>query len=462
MKTLIYGALLSLFFLFACTQKKEKASLEIDDFEIIKERKELVVLTLYSSVSYFIYRGEEMGYEYDLVKSYAESQGLSLKIKVADNVNQLTEMLEAKEGDLIAFNIPISNQMKENILYCGQESINEQVLVQRANKKDTLIKDVTQMIGKEVYVVANSKFDKRLSNLNQELGGGIIIKTIDKDTISVEDLIGLVATTDNEIIYTLSDKNIARLNKTYHPNINYDLAISHPQRSSWAVRLSGANLAASIDEWFKNYKKQTNYSATIKRYFERSKLSQIEGIPILDNGNISIFDNMFKHYATQISWDWRLLSSIAYQESRFDTAGVSWAGAVGLMGLMPRTAENFGLDANKRTNPEGNIKASIEYIRSLEKAFTRVEDAEEKKKFILASYNAGLGHIKDAQALARKLNKNPYIWEANVEECLKLKSLPEFYNDSVCKQGYFRGSETFDYVKQVIKRWKYYEQKVQL
>ena len=439
--------------------KKEKVAPAIySDLPQIKESGELTVLTLFSSVSYFIYKGEEMGYEYELIKNFAESQNLKLNIKVAENENRLLQMLEAGEGDVAVYNIPVTNPNKEKFIYCGQEVINKQVLVQRASAKDTILTDVTELIGKEVWVIDKTKYQQRLINLNNELGGGINIKEIEKDTVSVEDLIAMVST--GTIPYTLSDNDIARLNRTYYSNININLEVSHPQRSSWVVNKDSYQLAGALDTWFENNKNTPRYRAIMKRYFEMSKMPGGEPAPMLGKGKISIYDDIFKQYAPKINWDWKLLASMAYQESRFRLEDESWAGAVGLMGLMPKTAETFGITANERVFPEPSVRAGVAYIRSLQRSFAKVEDKDEQVKFILASYNAGIAHILDAQALARKYGKNPYCWDDNVVECLKWKQLPEFYNDSVCKYGYFRGTETLNYVHQVVDRWNYYKEKI--
>ena len=177
------------------------------------------------------------------------------------------------------------------------------------------------------------------------------------------------------------------------------------------------------------------------------------------SNRISPFDDLFKRYAKLIDWDWRLLVAIAYQESRFDTAVVSQAGAVGLMGLMPKTAEAFGLEPEFRTEPGGSISASVRYIRELKKYFPDITNENEKIKFILASYNAGQGHVLDAQALARKTGKDPLVWNDNVEECLQLKSLPEYYNDSICQHGALQATETVNFVEDIVKRWGRYKVK---
>ncbi|MDR3062090.1 MAG: transglycosylase SLT domain-containing protein [Dysgonamonadaceae bacterium] len=429
----------------------------IRDFDQLLIDKEITAITFPGSISYFIYKGEAMGYEYELLEDFASSYGLKINVKIAENETRLTEMLLAGEGDLIACKIPVTNKLKKKLLYCGRESVNEQVLVQKSISRDSILKDVTDMIGKEIWVVKGSRQYHRLVNLNQELGGGIIIREIGIDTVTVEDLIGMVYA--GEIKYTISDYDIAKLNRTYYPKLDLALRISHPQRSSWAVNRSSPLLAEVLDQWFSQNKNTPRYQAIMKRYFEMSKLPGDEPAPVLSENRISLYDDLFKKHSKTIGWDWRLLASIAYQESKFDTLTVSWAGASGLMGLMPGTARAHGLDPELRVNPERSIRASVKYISELKKIFSDFTNEDEKIKFILASYNAGLGHIFDGQALARKLGKDPQTWDKNVEECLKLKRFPEYYNDTVCKFGYFRGTETINYVDHVVERWHYYQKK---
>jgi membrane-bound lytic murein transglycosylase F len=442
---------------FSITRCGKKNTLPVDeyDFSQIKEKGELNVLTLSGSMSYFIYKGEPKGYEYELLTDFAESHQLKLNIKLAENEAQATEMLLKGEGDLIACNLPITNEGKAIVLYTGRKVINQQVLVQRYNKGDLLLKDVTELIGKDVWVVRGSKYFRRLENLNDELGGGIHIRTIDKDTVSTEDLIEQVAR--GKISYTISDADMAKLNKTYFHNINISLVMSHVQRSSWAVKKTAPKLAFAIDEWFTKNKDNIRYKAIIKRYFEMSKMPGDEPAPILGNGQISPYDSYFKEYAKLIHWDWLLLVSISFQESKFYTDRISWAGATGLMGLMPKTAEAMGITPEETTQAEPSIRAATQLIKRLNQSFSSIENTQERIKFILAAYNSGAGHIYDAQALAEKYGKNPGIWENNVEEYLKLKNIPEYYNDPVVKQGYFRGTETVNYVHNIIERWEYYK-----
>jgi len=464
MRTVIAGltrnpliiSILSLF-LFTSISCRNKSNPNDDLLKII-QKGEINVLTLQGSMSYFIYKGEPKGYEYELLSSFADSLNLKINIRLAENETKLVPMLLNGEGDLIAYNIPVTNAGKKEVTYCGREVINEQVLIQRSNKGDTILKDVTGLIGKDVWVIHDSKYYQRLKNLNDELGGGINIRVIEKDTVTVEDLIEMVS--HGEIPYTFSDADMAKLNKTYFNNINIDLLVSHPQRASWAVRNTNPGLAAAINKWFDENQSAPKYKGIIKRYFEMSKMPGDEPAPVIGSNQVSPFDEFFKEYARQIGWDWRLLASVSYQESRFYTDRVSWAGAAGLMGLMPKTAENFGVPIDQLDDPEANIKAAVGFIKKLNQMYASIKNEDERIKFVLAAYTSGPGHVNDAQALAEKYGKNSAEWD-DVFEYMKLKKLPEYYNDPVCKSGYFRGgADTGTYVTSVIERWRYYQEKV--
>ncbi|MDR3267595.1 MAG: transglycosylase SLT domain-containing protein [Tannerella sp.] len=437
-------------------RRKEK-EVAPSDFPALLAKGEMTAVTLNSSTAYFQYKMQPMGYEYDLITDFARSHKLKLNIKVAENVTRLTEMLHSGEADVVAYPIQIDNRLKQEVLFCGHEQQSNLVIVQRTNRGDTTLTDVTQLIGKEVYVKSNTRYHERLEHLNMELGGGIHIRDVERDTVTTEDLIEMVSR--GLIAYTVCEDDVARLNRTYFRNINIDLAISFKQRSSWVVRKSNPLLAKAINEWASDKTGENTYLAASKRYFELSK-SYPSGInvPKIINGQISPYDNLFRQYAPQLGWDWQLLASVAYQESHFEPDIVSWSGAEGLMGIMPATSEYLGYQPEEMQDPEKCIQAGIKCLYRFGQTFTETPDSLERIKLTLASYNAGVGHIADAQRLAKKYGKNPDIWNDHVADFIRLKSEPEYYTDSVCKHGYLRGNETLNYVAEVLARYLYYKE----
>lgn len=450
--------IVTLFAIIACIafgcRPSTKRVLPVHDLTQIVDSGELVVLTLYSSTTYFNYRGQEMGYQYELSQQFANELGVKLRVKTARTPAQLVEMLQQSEGDLIAYTLPITKRGKDSLLYCGEEVVTHQVIVQRRSRSNPVLQDVTELIGKQVHVKPG-KYYERLKNLNEELGGGIEIVLVENDSTSVEDLITKVA--QGAIDYTVADNDIARLNKTYYPNLNIELPISFDQRAAWAVRKDQPLLAAKADEWHKEGLTRPEYTASMKRYFETSKRAPHSPVLSVSEGKISIYDDLFKKYAPTIGWDWRLLASLAFTESNFDSTAVSWAGAKGLMQLMPSTAKANGMPEGMEHNPEESVKAAVKYLGRTARSFANIPE-EERVKFVLASYNSGIGHILDAMALAEKYGKDRHVWTDNVEPYILLKSNEEYFTDSVCKHGYFRGIETYNFVRDITQRFERYKE----
>lgn len=428
------------------TSKEDDVEIIHGDLDDIIEDGELIVLTINSYASYFSYRESPMGFQYELAQGFAKSLGVELKVKVVNSEVELVKALLNGEGDLIAYNLAITNERKKELIYCGKENVSHQVLVQR-NRNDVL-NDVTQLVGKEVYVMPG-KYEMRLKNLNQELGGGIMIHEINQDSITNEDLITMVA--EGKIDYTVTNNELAKINKTYNPNLDISMEISFDQRSAWAVRKTSPKLAEAADKWHRENINSAEYEASARRYFELDKHSPQGAILSLKDGRISYYDDLFKKYAPQINWDWRILAALVYTESNFNPKAVSWAGAKGLMQLMPATSRAYGVPAGMESDPEESIKAGVKYIAELQKIFFKVNDSD-RIKFVLASYNSGIGHVFDAMALAEKYGKDKYLWDGNVAVYMLLKNKEEYYKDPVCKNGYFRGVETYNFIRDVMTR----------
>ncbi|MCM1452828.1 MAG: transglycosylase SLT domain-containing protein [Clostridium sp.] len=419
----------------------------------------LRVATLYSPASYFIYRDQQMGYDYSLVHAMAKEKGLQVDLSVAASLGDAIEMLDSGLVDLVAYEVPLTSHFKQRVIHCGPVNETSQVLVQ-PNVKGR-ITDVTQLVGRDVYVEAGSKYEQRIENLNEELGGGINIHLVDRDTLITEDLIAMVSA--GEIPLTLVDSDIARINKTYYPDLDITMPVSFPQRSAWAVSRGSQWLADSIDAWISQDLPRRENAMLLKQYFEQSR-SLPEGYKLdAANGRISRYDEIFKRYAPDCGWDWRMLAAMAFTESRFDPNVRSWAGARGLMQVIPQTAGQFQVTPEQLDDPATSVSVATRVIKKLDKIFAeRVPNPQERIKFILAAYNAGPGHVLDAIAIAKKTGRDPQIWNGNVAEGMLLKSNPEYYRDPDVKFGYYRGRETFAYVSEIMDFYSKTIQKIKL
>ncbi len=451
-KHIISGILTIVLCLFTYACNKQRLSVPLDLNDIIRNDT-LRVVTMYGPTSYFNYKDNEMGYEYEMAKLLCSDMGVNIKLMVVDSEADLVNAITNGDGDLIAYNLPYTVEYKEDLAYTNKEYITKQVIVQC--KSDSMIEDVLDLCGKNVYVKAGSIYDTRLQNLNNEVGGGINITYL-PDTMASEDLIAFVAV--HSIPMTVTTEDIAKLSKTYFGNIDYSVGISFPQRAAWAVNKRSPDLLKFTNEWYADKKHQKQFAKLYNKYFEKSKYFESSGMPqITLQKGISPYDGLFKTYAKSLEWDWKLLAAVAYKESKFNTNAESWAGACGLMQLMPKTAKILGVEESDMFDPETSIKAGTRYIKKLEKLFPSVSDPQEKIKFTLAAYNSGPGHIFDARALAVKYGKDPNLWHDNVEHYILLKADPEYYNDTVCHFGYCRGEETVNYVNDVLSKWEQYK-----
>lgn len=237
--------------------------------------------------------------------------------------------------------------------------------------------------------------------------------------------------------------------------LRYCGASDKKRNIQWAVVKDNVSLAEALDKWYRpemleQTRKREDY------LLSAASVTRRVYAPVLDKsrGIMSNYDTYFRQYAPVAGVDWHLLAAQCYQESCFDSQARSWAGACGLMQLMPSTAARFGLSREEIFHPEKNIAVGARFMGSLMQSFRDVSNNYERINFALAAYNAGPGHVRDAMALARKNGESPYSWAVVSQYVLRLSS-PEYYQDPVVKHGYMRGSETVNYVSSIRRRYGY-------
>ena len=464
-----FFSLLILIFFIGCNQSgnqnnnKKTATENINDLPEILKSGKIRVVTTYNSTNYFVYKGQPMGFQFELLQDFATFMGVKLEVTVNNSFEENFEALQNGEVDIIASNMAVTREREEHIIFTEPYTLSRQVLVQQAFDKKSesgnkifsnIIRNQLDLAGKSIYVQKGSAFAQRLRNLSNEIGDSINVVEI--PDYEVEQLIALVA--EGEIPYTVCDENLARVNKNFFPNIDVETAISFPQKQAWAVNKDAPELLNAVNNWMIGHKKTARYDRTFKKYFldERSGHIVNSGFHSIKGGQVSDFDDMIKAESSKLDWDWRLIASIIYQESNFRPNVDSWAGAKGLMQLMPETAKRFGVKSIY--SPQENIRGGIKFLEWLDERMTsRVSDPDERLKFVLASYNVGIGHVLDAMSLAEKNGKNPQIWDDNVDFYVLNKSKPIYYNDPVVKFGYCRGEEPYHYVKEIIDRYGHYK-----
>lgn len=435
-----------------------------EDLPGILKRGKLVVLAENSSTSFFIYRGKKMGFEYEILKEFAEDLGVTLEVKVIDDLDKIEEDLSEGVGEIVACNYAITRERQDSVEFSIPYYQTNQVLIQRKQQFDektgkalapeSFITDPIQLAKKKVYVWDKSSYFDRLLNLQDEIGDTIFIRPT-QSYQGVEELIEMVA--DGQIDYTVAEKNTALINEQFYDNIDASVSMSFKQNIGFGFSKKSPLLKRRLDAWLKKFMQREAFAYIKGKYYDFSG----NNIAFTDEsfknkkGSVSPFDAIIKREAAKHGLDWRFALAIICHESSFNPNARGLGGAYGLMQFMPGTGPNYGVYPT--STPEVQIKGGMKFIAKMDKLWGGITDPNERRKFILASYNAGVNHVHDAQKLAQKRNLNPQKWEGNVGEMMLNLGKHEFYSDPVVKAGALRGTRTYKYVIKVMSRYENYK-----
>jgi|TARA_B110000037_G_scaffold217266_1_gene277957 membrane-bound lytic murein transglycosylase F len=416
-----------IFFIYSCPPVKEyeldKGKAETSkDLDIILKEGKLRVSTTYSETSSFLYRGQALGFEYELLQRFADYLGVEIEIVVANDINNLISNLNFGKVDLIAHGLTITKKRQKLVSFSDYIFLTYQILVQRKplnwrkmklHEIDReLIQDVIELDGKIVSVREKTSHMQRLKHLSLEIVGTIKIDRIDV-TIATDEIIKMVV--DGDITYTIANDHIASIVASYYPQLNVEVPISFSQRVGWVTRLNSPQLFGELNNWLEEFKKESDYYVIYNKYFKNERVFKKRNKSDFYSVNsdvISKYDDIIKSNSIKLDWDWRLTSVLIYQESQFKLGAKSWVGAGGLMQMMPAIAKEMGV--KDRFDSADNVTGAPRYLGILWSRFDAIKDAIQRMKFTMAAYNCGYGHVRDAQTLADKKGVDRNIWDENV------------------------------------------------
>ncbi len=397
-----------------------------------------------SSTSYYIYRGRRMGYEFEMLRNLASSLDVRLHLIVKSDIDEAFHLLNKGQADIIAMNLEITEDRKQYAAFTEPLGQMGTVLVQK--DRNNKVSDLKELDNRVIHIRKDAVYKAQLCSLQKEKGISLAIIEEKGDS---EFFVNKVV--KNEIDFTVVDRVVGLVNATYYDDLDVSLEISPKSDVAWAVRTNASALQTSINDWISKKNKTGYMNMMYAKYFQNSKNSYFRSnsaFSSLAGNHISPFDDIIQKGAESLGWDWRLLASLVYKESRFDTSATSYAGAVGLLQLMPVTLERFGVE--DPNDPLQSLMGGVNYLRYLDKFWReRIPESNERIKVILASYNIGHGHVQDAWKLAIKYGKNPQNWES-IAHFLKLKSDPEYYRDPVVNLGFAKGHLAVSYVDDIM------------
>ena len=466
--------IIPLFFLSSCLnhhQEKMNQILGSEDMphhyriHEIQERGRLIAATDFNSTDYFIYRGEPMGFQYEKLKMFADFLGVELEVQVVNSLDEAFQSLNEGKSDVIAMGLTVTRQRSEKVDFTLPKLQTRQMLVQRKpdnwrkmrtwdDIEKQLIRNPMDLAGKTVKVQKSSAHSERLENLSEEIGWPIIVE--EDPLLEVEQLVESVA--NGMMDYTICDEHLAGFFEKQYPELDIRTPVSFPQNIAWAVRKDSDSLLIAINEWLAINNETYASKHLADKYFNSPRtafMAKSEAVSF--NGKkISQYDEILRNISKQHDFDWRLVAALVYQESQFNSDAKSWAGAYGLMQIMPATAKLLGIDSTASEFEQ--LEAGILYLKMLDDELPKeISGPDERIKFILAAYNLGIAHVFDARRLAEKNGKDPNVWSGNVDYYILNKSNPHYYRDSVVRYGYARGEETYNFVLEVLDRFEHYK-----
>ena len=397
-----------------------------------------ILLHCHSS-DYFLYKGRPIGFQYELLHLMCDSLGLHPRFTLCTDAAEVKEDILTGAYDIIAVDLADEVDDTTGVRFSVSHSTSFPVLICREGDREDH--------PKLLYVPAHFPGQIVTDSLGN-VGGWEIIRSSEMD---VEEFFGLLQ--DKKINYLVSDYNTVLALLPFYPDLEIAAQIGPVYQRRWILRSANCTINQKVDEWLTHIKSTAVYDELCKKYLKPHTKYLTKGSTEKRSGKISPYDAIIKKYAKARGLDWRFVSSIIYQESRFTTGSTGIGGSFGIMQMMPVTGEHFGVNAESPV--EAQLYAGVSLISSINRQFLDIEDENERMFFVAASYNAGSGHIHDARSLCRKYGGNADVW-MDVEHYLALKSDKKFYTDPVVRNGYFPGKHTIRYTHCVMDRYHAY------
>lgn len=377
------------------------------------------------------------GLEWELLLRYARWQKLAVAVVPVAHMDSMVLMLRTGRGDIIAAQATSAGRLARGAAttmpYRLVACMKAYSASGRAHHDDSL------------WVSAWSPF---LDSLGQLTTGDTAWKLTVVDR-TPEQL--LMATAMGDRHGVLVTDATAHLEAKRLPLVNFRERTGRSVPLVFVVRPNAPELLHAMDTWLALAPEREACEAIITAYdngldTRRSRADLARHFAGADS--LSPFDSLFRMHADSSSLDWKLLAAVAWKESRFDTGAVSYMGAGGLMQMMPATAAAMGV--TKEGGLNSHIRGASKYLHTLNGIWQKeVPRDDQRLKFVLAAYNAGPGHVKDAQRLARSLGLDPRRWDGNVERAMVLLNRPGYFTLPLAKTGYCRGQDVYWYVKDV-------------
>ncbi|MCO1335039.1 transporter substrate-binding domain-containing protein [Microbulbifer sp. OS29] len=421
----------------------------ITDWKGIKKSGVIRLLTYNGPTTYFLWKGVLMGFDYDLAQAFANKHKLQLQVIVVPYEEDLADWLRAGRGDFAGaeLNITTAREAQGMVFTKPYVESSDQVV---SGKGRPPINQIQDLNGRKLTLRAYSSFIETAKTL-KNAGIDVDIRVAPPD-ISQSQIFSLI--TDGLIDATIAHSGRAKIEASVQPDLVTGALIGDPRPQGWMVLQQNWHLLKNLNKFLQNYRKTGQYQKQYQAYFEPNKrFMQRVSSRVIPGENLSPYDELVQESAFKYDFDWRMIVAQMWQESNFNPKAESPVGAQGLMQVMPATAEEMGFPP-PLFEPERSIKAGVKYMDWVRDRFNPALPTVNRLWFTLASYNAGYGHLLDAQRLAEQLGLDPNVWFDNVEVAMLKLAQPQYFKRA--RYGYVRGSEPVQYVRNISNLYKAY------
>ncbi|MCZ6616846.1 MAG: transporter substrate-binding domain-containing protein [Gammaproteobacteria bacterium] len=421
-----------------------RAQRDRQDLSGIKASGTMRMLTLTGPHTFFLWRGELLGFEYELLKLFAKEQGVRLEVVLAPDRASLFENLKLDHADVLAAAVTVTEERLESGLRFSEPYMYvDEVFVSSATNPPP-----ETLEGFDDRMVYSNPVTSHWQHLRQ-LQPQVKIQAVADD---VETLLERVRSLEYDI--TLIDSHLLAIERVHHTDLAEGPVLTRGAPIAWVVHPDNVELGQALDQFTKRVYRGRTYNLLWQKYFGNKRRVIRHEQQRLVGAELSPYDGLVKRQSSEFEFDWRMVVAQMYQESGFDPTRTSFAGARGLMQVMPRTAGQVGVAVEDLWKPEPNIIAGTRYLNWTRQRFEDSLPLSERLWFALAGYNAGPGHVRDARRLAREQGLNPNLWFDNVERAMLLLSKPKYAQRA--HYGFVRGSEPVNYVREIRERYRAY------
>jgi len=411
-------------------------------FDQLSPGDELIVLTRNSPTTYFFDGDEATGFEYELVKQYAETRGLSLRVKVAFTLEELIGMLSNGEGHIAAAGLTLTPERDSQFLATDSYLVQQPLVIYKSGMSRPRMLENLQ--NKDIVALAGSSHVELLKEMKRQLPELRWREIRAADTLEL-----MQQVTEEKAELAIIDSVEFRIQQRLFPRLVAALELNGEDGIAWYLpdKPGARTLLEDVNKFLTQSTENGALEALKERHFGSVEFaSRISSFTFQRKvrSELPQWQALIEEVASEYQLDWRLLAAVSYQESHWDPKAKSPTGVRGMMMITQNTAKDLGV--KNRLDARESLRGGARFLKNLMRRLPIDIDEPHRTWMALAAYNIGMGHLEDARVLAERAGLDPHRWQDVREQLPKLQN-PDIYPTT--RYGFARGKEALTYVANI-------------